>query len=106
MAPVSPRQKSMYVWPSTQVNEAPWASATNGGYGLDQRVIQFMGDAVEHVVVRPLGELQGARAAGAEQLVLAHLEARQTVAVDGRGQIGHLRIRRPAASRASLVCVW
>jgi hypothetical protein len=43
MAPVSPRQKSMYVWPSTQVKRAPCASATNGGNGLDQRVIQFMG---------------------------------------------------------------
>ena len=42
MAPVSPRQKSRYVNPSTSVKCAPLASLTKTGCGLAQRAIQFV----------------------------------------------------------------
>jgi hypothetical protein len=43
IAPVSPRQKSMYSWPSTHENHAPLASSTKSGNGPAHLTIQFMG---------------------------------------------------------------
>ena len=43
IAPVSPRQKSMYGCPSTQVNSAPCARSTNRGTGVLQSAIQCRG---------------------------------------------------------------
>ena len=43
IAPVSPRQRSTYVWPSTSVIRAPLASAPNTGKPPAQRIIQGIG---------------------------------------------------------------
>jgi hypothetical protein len=43
MAPVSPRQKSMYSCPSTSTKRAPCAWSTNSGQGVDQSAIQCIG---------------------------------------------------------------
>ena len=43
IAPVSPRQKSTNVWPSTSVMEAPRASAMNSGNPPAHIVIQLIG---------------------------------------------------------------
>ena len=43
IAPVSPRQKSVYSWPSTQRKRAPDASSTNSGNGDAHSTIQFIG---------------------------------------------------------------
>ena len=43
IAPVSPRQRSTYSWPSTSRNRAPSASATTRGKGTGQRAIHGIG---------------------------------------------------------------
>jgi hypothetical protein len=43
IAPVSPRQKSVYSWPSTQRKRAPDASSTKSGNGDAHSTIQFIG---------------------------------------------------------------
>ncbi len=43
IAPVSPRQKSTYSWPSTSTTRAPDASAANTGNCPGQHAIQFIG---------------------------------------------------------------
>ena len=43
MAPVSPRQKSTYSWPSTSAKRAPSAQSTKTGKGPAHLTIQFMG---------------------------------------------------------------
>jgi hypothetical protein len=43
IAPESPRQKSMYSWPSAQRSRLPCACATNSGCGSGQSRIQCIG---------------------------------------------------------------
>ena len=83
IAPVSPRQKSTYSWPSTSVKRAPSASAANTGKPPGQRVIQCIGTPPSSVRLRLLGQRERARVLGAEALELAvHQSSTRVMAGD------------------------
>ena len=71
IAPVSPRQRSTYSWPSTSVKRAPFACAAKTGKPPGQRTIQCIGTPPSSVRPRLLGQLERARVLRAEALELA-----------------------------------
>ena len=82
MAPVSPRQKSTYSCPSTQVNRGVVRLGHVGRERARPARHPVHGDAVEHVPLRAFEELARAWVARDEGLVFARLECREPLAVD------------------------
>ncbi len=61
IAPVSPRHRSTYSWPSTSVSLAPEARSTKSGNRPGQRVIHGMGTPAEPRSARGVSLLGGSR---------------------------------------------
>ena len=82
MAPVSPRHRSTYSWPSTSTNRAPSARSTNTGKAPAHRVIHGIGTPARRLWLACSASSCGAGVVADEALLLVAQQRGQTFTIE------------------------